>query len=339
MASYIEDRTPGLVFRHHGPSPPRPDNRHVDSAADNTSRGRSSDPAAEEGIAFDGVTVRCWGTRGSIPSPGPKTVRFGGNTTCVEVNAGGQRIIFDAGSGIRPLGLDIVERGPNAIPIFLTHFHWDHIQGFPFFAPLYDPEDRIRVIGPKQKDIDVQNLFAGQMGPIYFPVPFSFVAAEMEFEHLNDGEYETGDAVLEVMRVRHPSFVIGYRITVAGRVICFIPDNEIDGDMYGDVGPGFEKRIIDFVGDADLLIHDSMYTEEEYPRRVGWGHSTFEQSLRLAKDGGVKRLLFFHHDPTRTDYELEAVIAKMRERAARGGHGLVVEGAMEGVDYTLEKRP
>lgn len=319
-------------------SPPRPEDPDVDSERDKKQDGSPDDEVADGRDLFDGVTVRCWGTRGSIPSPGPKTVRFGGNTTCMEVNAGSLRLIFDAGSGIRPLGLDIVERGPNAIPIFLTHFHWDHIQGFPFFAPLYDAEDRIRVIGPKQKDIDVQNLFAGQMGPINFPVPFSFVAAEMEFEHLNDGAYETGGALLDVLRVRHPSFVLGYRITVGGRVICFIPDNEIDGDMYGEVASDFDSRIVDFVGDADLLIHDAMYTEEEYPHRVGWGHSTFEQSLRLAQEGGVKRLLFFHHDPTRTDYELEAIIAKMRERAERSGNGLIVEGAMEGVDYRLEKR-
>ncbi len=300
-----------------------------------TRSGRHTDDLDSE--LSTSVTVRCWGTRGSIPSPGPKTVRFGGNTTCLEVNYREQRLIFDAGSGIRPLGLDIVERGPNAIPIFLTHFHWDHIQGFPFFAPLYDAEDRIRVIGPRQKEIDVQNLFAGQMGPIYFPVPFSFVAAEMEFEHLNQGTYEVGDAVLDVMRVRHPSFVLGYRIKVGGRVVCFIPDNELEGDMYRELEPDFRARLVDFVGDADLLIHDSMYTEEEYPRRVGWGHSTYEQSLRLAQEAGVGKLLFFHHDPTRTDYELEAIIAKARERVERGGSSLEVEGAMEGVDYRMEK--
>jgi phosphoribosyl 1,2-cyclic phosphodiesterase len=282
------------------------------------------------------VTVRCWGTRGSIPSPGPQTVRYGGNTTCMEVCADGQRLIFDAGSGIRPLGMDLVERGPNAIHIFLTHFHWDHIQGFPFFAPLYDREDAIKVIGPKQKDIDVQNLFAGQMGPIYFPVPFSFVSATMEFEHLNEGAYDIGAITMEVLRVRHPSFVTGYRITVGSVVVCFIPDNELDGTMYGELEPGFDARITDFVGGADLLIHDAMYTQEEYPNRVGWGHSTFEQALRLAREGGVKRLLFSHHDPTRTDYELDAIVAKTREDAARSGSDLVVEAAMEGVDYRLE---
>jgi phosphoribosyl 1,2-cyclic phosphodiesterase len=193
-----------------------------------------------------------------------------------------ERIIFDAGSGIRPLGMDLVETGPNAVHIFLTHFHWDHIQGFPFFMPLYDAEDTIRVIGPKQKDIDVQNLFAGQMGPIYFPVPFRVVAASMEFEHLNEGSYELGNLSLDVMRVRHPSFVIGYRIRIDGHVICFIPDNELDGDMY-DVDPGFEARIVDFVGDADLLIHDSMYTEEEYPS--GSGGDTRRSSKPCASQG------------------------------------------------------
>jgi phosphoribosyl 1,2-cyclic phosphodiesterase len=281
-----------------------------------------------------GVSVRCWGTRGSIPSPGPTTVRYGGNTTCFEVRHKGQRLIFDAGSGIRPLGTDLVEKGPNSIHIFLTHFHWDHIQGFPFFAPLYDPEDTIKVVGPKQRDIDVQNLFAGQMGPIYFPVPFSVVAAAMEFEHLNGGGYEIDDTHLEVMRVKHPSFVIGYRVKVGGRTICFIPDNEMEGTGY-DVGEAWDRRIKDFVADADLLIHDSMYTDDEYRARAGWGHSTFEQAVRLAEDGGVRRLLLFHHDPTRSDQELDGIVSRLRDQALARGSGLEIEAAAEGHDIRL----
>jgi len=280
------------------------------------------------------VTARCWGTRGSIPSPGRFTVRYGGNTTCFEVRHGGLRLIFDAGSGIRPLGTEIVEKGPNAIHIFLTHFHWDHIQGFPFFAPLYDAEDTIKVVGPKQRDIDVQNLFAGQMGPIYFPVPFSVVAAAMEFEHMNEGAREVEGASLEVIRVKHPSFVLGYRIRVGGQTICFIPDNEMAGDGY-EVGEGWDRRLRDFVADADLLIHDSMYTEEEYAARVGWGHSTFDQSVRLAEDGGVKRLLLFHHDPTRSDDELDAIVGRLRDEALARGSSLEIEAAAEDVDIRL----
>jgi phosphoribosyl 1,2-cyclic phosphodiesterase len=281
------------------------------------------------------VVLRCWGTRGSIPTPGPETVRYGGNTTCFEIRHAGQRLIFDAGSGIRPLGLDVVDKGPDTIHIFLTHFHWDHIQGFPFFAPLYDEEDSIKVVGPKQKDIDVQNLFAGQMGPIYFPVPFSVVAADMEFEHLNDGGYEIGGVSMEVMRVRHPSFVIAYRLDVGGRTICLIPDNEMEGDMY-DVGASWEKRLHDFVGGADVLVHDSMYTDEEYQHRAGWGHSTFSQSLRLAEECGVGELLFFHHDPTRTDDQLDEIVARLRDETLSRGCGVRIGAATEGTDVFVE---
>jgi len=293
--------------------------------------------ATDSSVTASHVQVRCWGTRGSIPTPGQNTVRYGGNTTCFEVQHEGRRLIFDAGSGIRPLGHEIVQKGPDSIHIFLTHFHWDHIQGFPFFAPLYDEEDSIRVVGPRQRDIDVQNLFAGQMGPIYFPVPYSFVAATMTFEHLNDGAYELEGFELEVMRVKHPSFVIGYRIKVAGRTVCFIPDNELEAPTT-EVGPDFDRRLREFVSDADLLIHDSMYTEEEYPHRKGWGHSTFAQSVRLAEEGGAKKLMFFHHDPMRSDDELDEIVARLRDDAASRGSTLAVEAAAEGTEYTLESR-
>ena len=291
--------------------------------------------ATDDAVNAHDISVRCWGTRGSIPTPGPGTIRYGGNTTCFEVGYKGTRLIFDAGSGIRPLGMDLFEKGPNTIHIFLTHFHWDHIQGFPFFLPLYDAEDSIKVIGPRQKDIDVQNLFAGQMGPIYFPVPFSVVAADMEFQHLNHGSYEVDDFTIEVMRVKHPSFVTAYRITVGGRVICFIPDNELESDMF-EVEPDFDTRIREFVGEADLLIHDAMYTEEEYPNRHGWGHSTFAQSVGLAEDGGAKKLLFFHHDPMRFDDELDTIVSRLRDSALARGSTIEIGAATEGMDYSLE---
>lgn len=294
-------------------------------------------PAAEAASTEAGIALRCWGTRGSIPTPGPHTVRYGGNTTCFELKVGDSRLIFDAGSGIRPLGEDIVEKGPNAVHIFLTHFHWDHIQGFPFFAPLYDPEDSIKVVGPRQREIDVQNLFAGQMGPIYFPVPYSVVAATMAFEHLNQGEYEVEGVHIEVMRVKHPSYVVGYRITAGGRVICLIPDNELDSDLY-EVEPDFDRKIVDFCGDADLLVHDSMYTEEEYARRLGWGHSTYAQSVRLAEAAGAKRLLFFHHDPLRSDDALDEIVARLRDDAAGRGLEVEMEAATEGTVYGLGSR-
>jgi phosphoribosyl 1,2-cyclic phosphodiesterase len=156
----------------------------------------------------------------------------------------------------------------------------------------------------------------------------------MKFEHLNSGSHQVGDASLDVMRVKHPSFVLGYRIHVGGKVICFIPDNEIEGRGY-EVGEGWDERIRDFVADADLLVHDSMYTEEEYATRAGWGHSTFEQSVRLAEEGGVKKLLLFHHDPTRSDDELDAIVSRLRDSALARGSQLDIEAAAEGVDIRL----
>ena len=282
------------------------------------------------------LALRCWGTRGSIPSPGPATARYGGNTTSFEVRIDGRRVLFDAGSGIRLLGLDLLKSGGEYRHIFLTHFHWDHIQGFPFFAPLYQPEVELSVIGPRQSNIDVRNLFAGQMGPIYFPVPFSAVSAAISFDHLNEGEWEVDGILVRAMRVKHPSFVIGYRIEAGGRSVCFVPDNELEGSIY-DVGPEWRSRLVEFIRGADVLIHDSMYTDEEYPSRMGWGHSTFNQSLKLAEEGEVKRLLFFHHDPQRTDQELDEIVSRVRDDALARGCEVEMEAAAEGVDIILEE--
>ena len=298
---------------------------------DPSSATMSSAVAGDRKVA---LTLRCWGTRGSIPSPGPLTARYGGNTTCFEVRLGTQRLIFDAGSGIRQLGLDLLQNGGEYHHIFLTHFHWDHIQGFPFFPPLYRPDIDLRIVGPKQNNIDVRSLFAGQMGPIYFPVPFSMVAAKMFFDHLNEGTWEVGGIRLTTIRVKHPSYVIGYRIEAAGKVICFIPDNEVEGEGY-DVQDGWREKLLDFIRGADLLIHDSMYTDEEYPSRIGWGHSTFGQSLKLAEEGNVKRLLFFHHDPERSDDELDRVVERVREDAARRGSTVAVDAAAEEPEFSL----
>ena len=283
------------------------------------------------------LSVRFWGTRGSIPAPGPATAGYGGNTPCLEARFAGQRVIFDAGSGIRQLGIDLIEKGePLGAAIFLTHFHWDHIQGFPFFGPMYRREARLRVIGPMQENLDVQSLFAGQMGPIYFPVPFEAVAARMTFEHLNEGTWEDGGITVKAMRVRHPSFTVGYRLEAGGRSFCYIPDNELTGGDY-PVGSGWRERLVRFCGEADLLVHDAMFTDEEYAAtRKGWGHSTFRQSLDLAAAAGVKRLLFFHHAPERTDAQLAEIVERRREEAAARKLTLDVDAADEGTELSFE---
>lgn len=282
------------------------------------------------------VDVRCWGTRGSIPSPGPATAGFGGNTPCLAVRTGGRHFIFDAGTGIRLLGDRLAaEDGAVRARIFLSHFHWDHIQGFPFFAPLYDPEAELHITGPLQDDLDVQTLFAGQMGSVYFPVPFEAISAGLSFSHMNEDVREDGAVRISSMRVRHPSYTVGYRLDAPGGSVCYVPDNELGGGDY-PTEPEWRDRLLDFVGGADVLFHDAMFTQEEYAGHVGWGHSTYAQTLDLAAEAGVDRLFFFHHAPERTDAELNPILERFRSLVADRGLDLTVNAAFEGQKVRIE---
>lgn len=292
---------------------------------------------ATQGANTSAPRVTCWGTRGSIASPGPNTARYGGNTSCVEIEVGARTLIFDAGTGIRLLGRKLMAQSSVVrTDVFLTHFHWDHIQGFPFFAPLYEPAALLRIMGPEQASVDIQTLFAGQMGPVYFPVPFAAIAAGLQFSHLNEGAWTGGDGIeVHAMRMRHPSFTVGYRIRAGGRTVCYIPDNELVGAQYDVDGGNWRERLIDFVGGADVLFHDAMFTDAEYPPHLGWGHSTFSQALELAAEGAVRRLSFFHHAPERTDDELSAIVDEIRAEAERRRLALEVDAASEGSPIVL----
>lgn len=291
-----------------------------------------------EGSRTTAVRINCWGTRGSIASPGPGTARYGGNTCCVEIEVGSRSLVFDAGTGIRSLGRKLLDRSRRVeVDVFLTHFHWDHIQGFPFFGPLYHKSTYLRIFGPEQSNTDIQTLFAGQMGPIYFPVPFTAIAARIEFAHFNEGRWSDGnDVVVHALRMRHPSFTVGYRIEVAGHTICYIPDNELVGGTYATDGGDWRDRLLAFIRGADVLLHDAMFQDGEYADRVGWGHSTFRHAFELAVEGGVRRLYFFHHAPERTDHELGAIVEEMRAEGERHGLRTQVDAASENQPIILE---
>ena len=276
------------------------------------------------------IEAVCWGTRGSIASPGPDTVRFGGNTPCLEVRLrDGRRFIFDAGTGIRPLGLSMMDEAgtPDAV-VFITHFHWDHIQGFPFFLPLYVPDASLRIIGPDQAQADIQQLFATQMASINFPVPFAEISAKKKFSNLDGDAWEEDGFCLRAIRMRHPSFTVGHRVDYDGVSLAYMPDNELAGERY-DVGEGWRKRLVEFLGDVDVLIHDAMFTDEEYGSKSNWGHSTFSQTVELAHEAGAKKVLFFHHDPCRTDKELSEIVDSQRVQAAARSYTVEIDAAAE----------
>ncbi len=276
------------------------------------------------------IEAACWGTRGSIASPGPDTVRFGGNTPCLEVRVrDGRRFIFDAGTGIRPLGLSMMdETGTRDAVVFLTHFHWDHIQGFPFFLPLYDPEASLRIIGPDPARTDIQDLFATQMASINFPVPFTALSAKKEFSNLSGGVWEEDGFRVRAMRMKHSSFTVGHRVDYGGVSLAYLPDNELASERY-DVEEGWRKQLVDFLGDVDVLIHDAMFTDEEYESKLDWGHSTFSQTVELAHEAGAKKVLFFHHDPSRSDQELSEIVDSQRAQAAARGYSVEIGAAAE----------
>ena len=279
------------------------------------------------------LRVTCWGTRGSIPAPGPATVRFGGNTSCVEVNAAnGCRLIFDAGTGIRALSLGLAsEPGPLDAHLFVTHYHWDHIQGFPFLAQLYQPDTRLIVHGPMQGDVSVDEALSGQMSPLYFPVPLTAMAAEVAFSTADGTPWEDDGVRVDAFRVNHPGVTYGYRVSFAGATAVYVPDNEL-GDAPD---PAWYREMVAFSGDADLLLHDAMLTDAEYVDRQGWGHSTFAQAVKLAEDAGVRRLALFHHSPDRSDAELEEIATGLRGALAHRNSSLRIDVADEGAEIAL----
>jgi phosphoribosyl 1,2-cyclic phosphodiesterase len=266
------------------------------------------------------VRVKLWGCRGSVPTPGPDTVTYGGNTSCVEVSLGSDTVlVLDAGTGIRPLGFELLERGIRRIHLCLTHLHLDHLEGLRFFGPLWDEQVALDVWGPPSHLLSLRERIARSFSPPLFPLDLRDIPAKVEFHDVPRRPWTIGDFSVEADLVLHPGPTVGYRIEANGATFAYLPDHEpaLAGEIAG--------KPIDWISGAgvasgvDALIHDAQYFEDEYEQHLGWGHSSVADAVAFARAVGARRLLLFHHEPRHGDQLLERLEDRARELADGSG--------------------
>jgi CheY-like chemotaxis protein/phosphoribosyl 1,2-cyclic phosphodiesterase len=289
--------------------------------------------------------IRFWGTRGSLAKAGPTTLHYGGNTSCVEVSmADGTLIVFDCGTGAHGLGQALLASGKHPINghLLITHTHWDHIQGFPFFAPLFLPGNTWDIYAPGGLGNRLEETLAGQMEYTYFPVTLEQLGATIRFHDLVEGTFDLNGGRITARYLNHPALALGYRLDVGGASVVYATDHEPHTrDQSHTVDPNAspsralavhreEQGHIAFLLQADLVIHDAQYTAAEYPQKVGWGHSTVEYAVDVALAAQVKRLALFHHDPLRDDAAVERLVDLGRQHVVARGGTLEVFAAAEG---------
>lgn len=303
-------------------------------------------------VSSPAARLKFWGVRGSIPVPGPQTVRYGGNTTCVEVRADGEIIVMDAGTGIRALGHALEHEfgaRPITIDLLITHVHWDHIQGFPFFIPSYNDKNSIRIFGYDGADTGLHEILEGQMTTPFFPVKLNDLPGRLYIKKLDTMDFHIGKVRVRSKFMNHPGVCVGYRLDTSSGSVAFLPDTEpfeafkLHAVKTKLLSPEqTEKRsikeraaLVTFLKDCDLLVLDSQYSDEEYTHHVGWGHGSLSTSIGLALDAKVKKLMLFHHDPDHDDATIDAMVQKARALVTKSGKKLEVSAAREGEECVL----
>jgi phosphoribosyl 1,2-cyclic phosphodiesterase len=261
------------------------------------------------------MQARVWGCRGSLAAPGPDTVRYGGNTSCVEVRLNsGPTLVLDAGTGMRPLGVAIDHDPVDELHILLTHLHMDHLQGLGFFRPLFRPGVDVHVWGPASPVQSLADRIALYLSPPLFPVRLGDIPADVTFHDAPAEAVTIGSATIRAGKVTHQGPTVGYRIEENGRALVYLPDHEPSPGGHLADEPSEWISGHDIAQDADVLLHDAQYRDDEYPQHIGWGHSSIEHVMGLASKARVDTVLLFHHDPYHTDDELEALLAEARRR-------------------------
>jgi phosphoribosyl 1,2-cyclic phosphodiesterase len=304
-------------------------------------------------IAPEGVTrIRFWGVRGSVPAPGPETVFYGGNTSCVELRADGELIILDAGTGIRQLGRHLQEEfgeRPIRMTILVTHTHWDHIQGFPFFSPAYDPRNQVRILAFEGPRKGLEATLSIQMESPYFPISMQEMPGNIEFEELKALDFQIGKVPVTATFMNHPGVCVGYKLSTSAGMIAYFPDNEMFARLRSGAADRERKeqeefarqqdaKLQEFIANADVVISDAQYDATEYAEHVGWGHSCVDDVVDMAIAAQVKQLFLFHHDPDHTDAQIAHMLAAARKRVTEAQSPLLVEAAREGFEVTLRKK-
>jgi len=280
--------------------------------------------------------LRFWGTRGSIATPGPKTLRYGGNTSCIEVRCGKRILMLDCGTGAREMGIALErEFGEKrfSLDLFVSHSHWDHIQGFPFFQPIYESGNHVRIYSLRGADKSLEKVFTGQMDGSYFPVELSDLKGSLEFHEL-EGPMDLDDIHITHFGLNHPGMAVGFRFEAGGKSLVYLTDHESYCRLSGDneMNRRLDREVDDFVRGADLYIREAQYTEEEYTRKRGWGHSTWKDAVDSAHAAGVKRLCLYHHDPMHDDIALDSILAASWEYMKANGMKFECMMASDGME-------
>lgn len=310
--------------------------------------------AATKSVEFHtpATRLKLWGVRGSIPVPGPTTVRYGGNTSCVEVRADGEIIVLDAGSGIRMLGMDLEKEfgeRPVKLSLLITHTHWDHIQGLPFFLPVYNKKNQIRVLGYEGARAGLAAILAGQMETPFFPVSLRDLPGNIAIEELKEMEFSIGKVLVRSKFANHPGICAGFRLFTSGGSIAYFPDNEpyellklhiADRDQTSvpdarAFAQTERAKLVEFLEGADVLIIDAQYTDEEYQKHIGWGHGSLSRAVSLALEANVKKLILFHHDPSHDDDKIDEMLEGARLLTVESGKAMEVEAGREGAEIWL----